>query len=171
MALGITSWPRWPTLAVTVYDYHTLPALLGRSRVTLLRFWCYAGYGRFFLGPNPPVVPKPTDEANLRHVAAKTLQKALYVGFSQIGLPLQVVCFWLVPISNPGSAPRRVGRTNLWAMIHCRALLATESNSVPDASRAPRLLASHAGPLDNKRQRETGWPASGNSRAGGDATP
>ena len=47
-----------------------------------------------FLGPNPAVVPKPTDEANrcnLRHVTPKALQKALYVGFSQIGRPLQVV--------------------------------------------------------------------------------
>jgi hypothetical protein len=44
-----------------------------------------------FLGPNPAVVPKPTDEANccnLRHVTPKTLQKALYVGFSQISQPL-----------------------------------------------------------------------------------
>ena len=49
-----------------------------------------------FLGPNPAAVPKPTDEANrcnLRHVVPKTLQKALYVGFSQIDQPLQVVCF------------------------------------------------------------------------------
>ena len=53
-------------------------------------------YDRFVLGPNPAVVPKPTDEpnrCNLRHVTPKTLQKALYVGFSQIGRPLQVVCF------------------------------------------------------------------------------
>jgi hypothetical protein len=53
-------------------------------------------YGRFFLGPNPAVVPKPTDEANrcnLRHVTPKTLQKTLYTGFSKIGRPLQVVCF------------------------------------------------------------------------------
>ena len=52
-------------------------------------------YGRFFLGPNPAVVPeKPTDEANrCGHVTPKTLQKALYVGFSQISRPLQVVCF------------------------------------------------------------------------------
>ena len=44
--------------------------------------------GRFFLGPNRAVVPKPTDAANrcnLRHVTPKTFQKALYVGFSQIG--------------------------------------------------------------------------------------
>ena len=50
----------------------------------------------FFLGPNPAVVPKPTDEANrcnLRHVTPKMLQKALYVGFSESGRPLQVVCF------------------------------------------------------------------------------
>ena len=51
-------------------------------------------YGRFFLGPNRAVVPKPTDEGNrcnLRHVAPKTLQKALYVGFFESGRPLQVV--------------------------------------------------------------------------------
>jgi len=45
-----------------------------------------------------PIAPSsrtPTDEANrcnLRHVTPKTLQKALYVRFSQIGRPLQVVC-------------------------------------------------------------------------------
>jgi len=53
-------------------------------------------YGRFFLGPNRAVVPKSTDEANrckLRQVTPTTLQKALYVGFSQIGRPLQVVYF------------------------------------------------------------------------------
>jgi hypothetical protein len=46
--------------------------------------------------PIPPSSRKPTGEANrcnLRHVAPKTLQKALYVGFSQIGQPLQVVGF------------------------------------------------------------------------------
>ena len=47
-----------------------------------------------FFNPNRGVVPKLTDEANgydLRHVTPKTLQKALYVGFSQTGQPLQVV--------------------------------------------------------------------------------
>ena len=51
-------------------------------------------YGRLFLGPDPAVVPKPIDEANrcnLGHVTPKPLQKALYVGFSQTGQPLQVV--------------------------------------------------------------------------------
>ena len=51
-------------------------------------------YGRFFLGPNRAVVPKPSDEANrcnLRHVAPKALQKALYVGYLESGKPLQVV--------------------------------------------------------------------------------
>src|ERR1035438_5415910 len=46
--------------------------------------------------PIPPSFPKPTAEANrcnLRHVAPKTLQKALYVGFSQASRPQQVVCF------------------------------------------------------------------------------
>ena len=65
-------------------------------------------YGRFFLGPNPAVVPKPTGEANrcnLRHATPKTLQKALYVGFSQIGRPLQVVCFGWSQFPNPGLFP------------------------------------------------------------------
>ena len=51
---------------------------------------------RFFLGPNRAVVPKPTNEANRcnpEHLTPKTLQKALYVGFSQIGQPPQVVYF------------------------------------------------------------------------------
>jgi hypothetical protein len=50
-------------------------------------------YGRF-PGPNPAVVPKPTNEANrcnLGHVTPKALWKVLYMGFSQIGRPLQVV--------------------------------------------------------------------------------
>jgi hypothetical protein len=52
--------------------------------------------GSFFPGPNRTVVPKTTEEANrciLRHVAPKTLQKALYVGLSQIAQPLQVAYF------------------------------------------------------------------------------
>jgi hypothetical protein len=51
-------------------------------------------YGRFFRGPNCAVLPEPTDEANrcsLGHETPNRLQKALYVGFSQIGWPLQVV--------------------------------------------------------------------------------
>jgi hypothetical protein len=53
-------------------------------------------YGRFFLGPNRAVVPKPIDEANrciLGHLTPKTLQKALYVGAFETGQPLQVVWF------------------------------------------------------------------------------
>src|ERR1035437_1322830 len=49
-----------------------------------------------FFNPNRAVAPKPTDEANrynLGHLTPKTFQKALYVGLSQIGQPLQVVYF------------------------------------------------------------------------------
>ena len=59
--------------------------------------------------------PECTDEANrcsLGYEAPKRLQKALYVGFSQVGQPLASVN-WPVPVSNPRSAPRRAGRTNL----------------------------------------------------------
>src|ERR1035441_6827034 len=49
-------------------------------------------------------VDKP-HTCNLRHVAPKTLQKALYVGFSQIGRPLPVVCFGWSQFPIP-EAPR-----------------------------------------------------------------
>jgi hypothetical protein len=42
----------------------------------------------FFQRANRAVLPEPTEAANrynLKHVTLKTLQKALYVGFSQIG--------------------------------------------------------------------------------------
>ena len=42
-------------------------------------------YGRFYLGHNRTVGPKPTEEANrciLGHLAPKALQNALYVGYS-----------------------------------------------------------------------------------------
>ena len=68
-------------------------------------------------GPNGAVVPKPIDEANrcnLRHVTPKTLQKALYVGFSESGQPLQVVCFgWSqfpVPEARLAGALDQMGR-------------------------------------------------------------
>src|ERR1039458_3918391 len=51
--------------------------------------------GRFFRDANRAVLPEPIDEANrcdLRHVTPKTLQKALYVGLSESGRPLPVVC-------------------------------------------------------------------------------
>jgi hypothetical protein len=70
--------------------------LPGRSRVAFSRLWCCAGIRQVLPGPNPAVVPKPTDEANrcnLRHGAPEILQKALYVGFSRSGRLLQVVCF------------------------------------------------------------------------------
>src|ERR1035438_4337773 len=65
--------------------------------------------GRFFPGATRTVVPKPTDEAkfrNLRHVAPKTLQKALYVGCSESAQPLQVAYFAWPRFPVPGSAPR-----------------------------------------------------------------
>jgi hypothetical protein len=58
--------------------------------------------------------PEPTGEANrcnLGHVTPKTLQTALYVGFSQIGRPLQVVCLgWSqfpIPDARRWPGPRR----------------------------------------------------------------
>src|ERR1017187_1731330 len=48
-----------------------------------------------FLGANRAVLPDSTEavnRCNLRHVTPKTLQKALYLGFSQSGRRLQVVC-------------------------------------------------------------------------------
>src|ERR1017187_7701032 len=56
----------------------------------------YAGIRQFLPGSQSRRRPEPTDEANrcnLRHVTPKTLQKALYVGCSESGRPLQVVWF------------------------------------------------------------------------------
>src|ERR1035441_538327 len=61
-----------------------------------LRLWSYAGIRQVLPGRQSRRPPcEPTDEANrcnLRHVTPKTLQKALYVGFSESSRPLQVVC-------------------------------------------------------------------------------
>jgi len=45
------------------------------------------------------------------------------VGFSQVGRPLQVGVNWLVPVSNPRSAPRRAGRTNLRSDACCEGII------------------------------------------------
>ena len=73
-------------------------------------------YGRFFLAPNRAVVPKPSDEANrcnLRHVAPKTFQKALYVGVFASSRLLQVVYLGWSQFPVPEAPPPRVGLTNL----------------------------------------------------------
>src|ERR1039458_8774389 len=69
-----------------------------------------------FLGPNPAVVPKTHRRGQPLHSEARNAKNA----------PESAICgvlpdrpaptgsvLWLVPISNPRSAPRRVGRTNL----------------------------------------------------------
>ena len=77
--------------------------------------WGFIHHSSFFLLPSPglganrAVVPKPSPEGNrckLRHEAPKALQKALYVGCSESGGPLQVVCFGWSRFPGPGSAPR-----------------------------------------------------------------
>ena len=65
---------------------------------------------------------------NLRHVTPKTLQKALYVGFSESAQPLQVVYFGWPRFPVPGSAPR-MGR---WT--EC-ARITTNGKYSPSASR------------------------------------
>ena len=49
-------------------------------------------YGRFYLGHNRTVGPK-ANRCILGHLTPKALQIALYVGYSQVGRPLPVVCF------------------------------------------------------------------------------
>jgi hypothetical protein len=77
--------------------------------------WGFIHHSSFFLLPSPglganrAVVPKPSPEGNrckLRHEAPKALQKALYVGCSERGRPLQVVYFGWSRFPGPGSAPR-----------------------------------------------------------------
>ena len=62
-----------------------------------------------------PEKPSPEgNRCNLRHVAPKTLQKALYVVCSESGGPLQVVCRGLSRFPVPGSAPAHLRLANLW---------------------------------------------------------
>jgi hypothetical protein len=78
-------------------------------------------YGRFFLGPIRAVAPKPIGEANrynLGHLTPKTLQKALYVGLSQIIKPLQVV--YLGWSQFPFSEARLAGYAgSIYRLIPC----------------------------------------------------
>src|ERR1035437_26586 len=58
------------------------------------------------------------NRCNLRHVAPKTLQKALYVGFSQISRPLQVV--WFGWSRFPIPAARLAGYTgSIYGLTPC----------------------------------------------------
>ena len=95
--------------------------LLGRSRVTLSRLWCYAGIRQVLPGSQSRRCPEAHHEANrcnLGHVTPKTLQKALYVGFSQTGRPLQVVwCGWS---QFPIPEARLAGRAALTRTFHTR---------------------------------------------------
>ena len=66
--------------------------------------------GRFFLTANRGLGPEPTEEANrsdLRHVAPKTLQKALWVVYTICGQPLQVVYFGWSRFQGPERARRK----------------------------------------------------------------
>ena len=63
------------------------------------------------IAPSSRNTTDATNRCNLRRVTPKTLQKALYVGFSQIGRPLQVVCLgWSqfpIPDARRWPGPRR----------------------------------------------------------------
>ena len=88
-----------PGLVAATEDQIHLPLKPGKdheSRNTLKALVLRRNTAGSSRGPNRAVVLKPIGEANrcnLRHVTPKTPQKALYVGFSQIGRPLQVVGF------------------------------------------------------------------------------
>jgi hypothetical protein len=53
------------------------------------------------------------NHCNLRHVTPKTLQKALYVGYGQIGRPLQVVCLGWSQFPIPEARLAGYGREQL----------------------------------------------------------
>ena len=62
--------------------------------LTHYRLWSYAGIRQVLPGSQSRRCPEAHHEPNrcrLGHVTPKTLQKALYVGLSQTGRPLQVV--------------------------------------------------------------------------------
>jgi hypothetical protein len=85
-------------------------------------------------GPNPAVVPKPTDEANrsnLRHVTPKTFQNTLYVGFSHIGRPLQVVWFGWSQFPIPEAPLAGQARYQTPFTRHSLASFATPARRTP----------------------------------------
>ena len=70
----------------------------------------YAGIRQILPGSQSRRCPKPIGEANgcdLGHLTPKTLQKALYVGLSQISQPLQVVCFCWSQFPFPEAPPSK----------------------------------------------------------------
>jgi hypothetical protein len=101
--------------------------------------------GRFLPGANRATLPgKPTDEANrcnLRHVTLKALQKALYVGFSQISQPLQVVCLRWSQFPVPEARLAAVGETNLRSDPPAQNISCTAGPGAYDGPRLRRICS------------------------------
>ena len=102
---------------VTTFHLQGPSVLLGRSRVTLSRIWCYAGIREVLPGSQSRRCtqvhrrsqPLHSEARNAKNVPASTICGVLRKWPTTTGsVP------WLVPISFPRSAPRRAGRTNLW---------------------------------------------------------
>ena len=90
--------------------------LLGRSRVTLSRLWCYAGIRQVLPGSQSrrrPEIHRRGQPLQSEARSAKNVPESAICGVLPNRPTPTGSVLWLVPISNPRSAPRRVGRTNL----------------------------------------------------------
>src|ERR1039457_4680421 len=125
--------------------------LLGRSRVTLSRLWCYAGIRQVLPGSQSHRCPETHRRGQPLQSEARNAKNA----------PESAICgvlrkrstatgsgSWLVPISNPRSAPRRVGRTTIPPIL-CRNFVLTRFADLIRPAVAPK------GQHDNRSEEHT----------------
>jgi len=87
-----------------------------KSRVTLSRLWCYAGIRRVLPGRQSRRCPEAHRQGQPLQSGARNAKNAPESAICGVLLNRPAPTgsgAWLVPISSPRSAPRRVGRTNL----------------------------------------------------------
>src|ERR1035441_10282494 len=90
--------------------------LLGQSRVTLSRLWCYAGIRQVLPGSQSrrrPETHRRGQPLQSEASNAKNAPESAICSVSRKRANTTVSVVWLVPISSPRNALHRVGRTNL----------------------------------------------------------
>ena len=95
---------------------------MGRSSVTLSRLWCYAGIRQVLPGSQSRRWPEAHRRGQPLHseaLNAKNAPESAICGVLRKRSTTTGSMAWLVPISFPRSAPRRVGRTNLRTPCGC----------------------------------------------------
>src|ERR1022692_1271816 len=131
--------PRLPICALTPFlscdgascAANSGPSVLpGRSRVTLSRLWCYAGIRQVLPGSQSRRRPETHRHGQPLQSEARSAKNAPESAICGV-LPYRPTptgsVLWLIPISNPRSAPRRLGRT----ILRSDALPSASSETAP----------------------------------------